>query len=48
MTNNEQQREAFDAIHDEAVKALNSEDIKLIKEKLNLIISLARYKFDNR
>jgi len=39
---------ALDAIHEEAIKLLQPNLSKEVREGLNLIISIARYKFDNR
>jgi hypothetical protein len=44
----EQMDEALDAIHDTALELLEIEDVKELHRGLEVIISLARYKFDVR
>ncbi len=49
MSDEAEMREALKAIYDEALKLMLRDDLPSeVQERLNLIISLARYEFDIR
>lgn len=46
--NNKQMSEALDAIHDETLKLLQKDLPEEVEEGLDIIVSIARYKYDIR
>lgn len=46
--NEEAMNQALNAIYEEAEKLLSMELIPDVRERIELILSIARYKFDNR